>query len=89
MLRVEAMVLSHGGQWGEAEGAFTEAVSLARSTSNPYAEARALHEWGRMCLQTGVPQHAQKMLEEALAIFRRLGARPYIERAEQALAECG
>jgi hypothetical protein len=53
----------------------------------PYLEGRILYEWGRMYAAREAPQQAQERLEEALVIFRRLGARPYIERTEQALAD--
>jgi hypothetical protein len=56
----------------EAAAVLEEGLELARSLPYPYAEARILAELDR--------------LEEALAIFRRLGARKDIERTEQELA---
>ena len=86
LLRVKGVLRSGQGHWVESEQAFEEAVSLARSMSYPYAEAAALFEWGRMHGAKGEPMLAQSRLKEAVAIFQRLGARPYIERTEQALA---
>jgi tetratricopeptide (TPR) repeat protein len=85
MRRVEGMLLAHQGQWEEAAEAFRDAVSRARSGSNPYAEARALYEWGRMLEVAGKPAQARELHAEALTIFQKLGARPYVERTEQAL----
>jgi len=88
-LRVLGMLRRYQGRWDEGQRVFEEAVHLARSMPYPYAEARALYEWGLLRLQKGDPQQGQERLEEALAIFQRLGARPHIERAEQALAKLG
>jgi tetratricopeptide (TPR) repeat protein len=71
-LRVHGMVLTKLQQKDEAAAVLEEGLELARSLPYPYAEARILAELDR--------------LEEALAIFRRLGARKDIERMEQELA---
>jgi tetratricopeptide (TPR) repeat protein len=86
LLRVQGVLRSRQGRRAEAEHAFGDAVSLARSMPYPYAEARALYEWGRMQGAKEEPLLAQSRLEDAGAIFRRLGARPHIERMQQALA---
>lgn len=85
VLTARAMVRGRQNRWHEAEAALSEAVSLARSMSYPYAEAQALYEWGLMHMQCGRPDQARERLREALAIFSRLGARPYVERIERAL----
>jgi uncharacterized protein HemY len=56
LLRVRGMVLARRRSWDEAEPAFEEAVSLARSLRYPYAEARALYEWGLMYVSGNVRQ---------------------------------
>lgn len=56
----------------EAERALDEGLKLAVSQPYPYAEGRILEQMGRM--------------EEALAIFQRLGAKKDIERIEAASA---
>jgi tetratricopeptide (TPR) repeat protein len=86
-LRVQGMILAGKERCEEAERSFAEAESLARSMPYLYAEARALHEHGKMHLQKEDGESAQKRLEEALEIFRRLGARKDVEQTEQALAE--
>jgi tetratricopeptide (TPR) repeat protein len=66
-----------------------EALALARSMSYPYAEARALYEQGRLHVSAQEWPQARDRFEDALDIFRRLGARPDIARTEQALASPG
>jgi class 3 adenylate cyclase/tetratricopeptide (TPR) repeat protein len=89
LLRVQGMVLTRLGRWQEAERALAEATHLAHDMAYPYAKARGLHELGLMHAQKGEPRQARDRLNEALAGFQRLGARPYITRTEQALAELG
>jgi tetratricopeptide (TPR) repeat protein len=64
--------------------ALTEALEIARARTDPNNEGRALHQLGLMLIGRGDIEEAQTRLEEALAIFRRLGARKEIERAEEA-----
>jgi tetratricopeptide (TPR) repeat protein len=71
-LRVLGTALGKQGKRDEAAADLKEGLALARSLPYPYAEASILVEMG--------------MLEEALAIFRRLGASKDIERTEQELA---
>jgi tetratricopeptide (TPR) repeat protein len=91
-LRIKGMLLSHQQQWDKAAAAFEEAASLARSMPYPYAEARALEAHGMMAIRKvtqRVPgfegEQGRQRLEQALAIYRRLGAKKDIERTEQAL----
>jgi tetratricopeptide (TPR) repeat protein len=86
LLRLQGVLHTRQDHWEEAERAFAEAVALARTMAYPYAEARALYEWGRMHGTRGESVPAKERFEEASRIFRQLGARPYVERAEQALA---
>lgn len=77
-LRVQGMI-AHAHRCDEAAHSFSEAVSLARSFPYPYAEARALAEWGKMLLSQGDQVAGQERLQEALAIFQRLGANKDVE----------
>jgi tetratricopeptide (TPR) repeat protein len=86
-LRMRAVLLTMRERWDEAARTFEEAVSLPRSLPYPYAEAQALYEWGRMELRRERPEDARNLLTQALEIFQRLGARPYVEWTEQALAD--
>ena len=62
-----------------------EGLAVARSLPYPYGEARLLHVYGEMHARKVEPGPARERLEAALAIFRRLGARKDVERAEQAV----
>jgi DNA-binding IclR family transcriptional regulator len=59
--------------------------------SYPYAEALLLQLDGERLVAQGEPTRAWKRWEEALAIFRRLGARWDVEQVEQDIAAlaCG
>ena len=89
LLRVRGMVLARRHMWDEAERIFEEAVSIARSLRYPYAEARALYEWGLMYAGRPDPKLSREHLEAAAAIFQRLGSRPYSELVKKAIAETG
>lgn len=60
-------------------------MNLAGETPYPYARARALYEWGVASSRPDTLDVASERLEAALSLFRHLGARPYVERAVQAL----
>jgi tetratricopeptide (TPR) repeat protein len=86
VLRVQGMILTQQGNWVEAESRFAEAISMARSMPYPYEEACALYEYGLLDIAREEPAQGRERLQEAAAIFRRLGAQKDVERAEQALA---
>lgn len=86
LLKVRGMVLARRNGRDEAERTFEEAVSVARSVGYSYAEARALYEWGSMCVAGQDPKSGRARLGEAGEIFRRLGARPYSDLTRKALA---
>jgi tetratricopeptide (TPR) repeat protein len=85
-LEVQALVLIRQGRWAEADAALAEGLALACHLPYPYAEARILYQEGMLHSARGSPDEARAALDAALAIFRRLGAHPYIERTERALA---
>jgi tetratricopeptide (TPR) repeat protein len=84
-LRVEGMLRTAQARWDEANGAFEEALSLARAMPYPFMEARILYEQGRMYGRVGEPRSARQQLEQGLAIFQRLGARHSVESTYHAL----
>lgn len=53
----------------------------------PHGEARVLVQMGVLQMQRGEPEQARERLEEALAIFRRLGAKKDIEQTEAVLGQ--
>jgi tetratricopeptide (TPR) repeat protein len=73
--------------WEEAERYFEEGLSQARAMGMPYWEGRILYRAGVMSAERAEPEQAREQLVKALVIFQRLGALPYLERTEQALAE--
>lgn len=85
-LRVEGMIRRRQGRLEEAERAFWEALELARDLPYPYAQARVLSDLGLLAAVRGDPHATRAYLEQALAIFRRLGAKKDTERTEQTLA---
>lgn len=85
--RVLGAVAASRGEWESARAIFEQTLTIAREITYPYAEARTLHEYGLMHLKQGDRVAARARLEEALHLFQRLGARPYIKRVERALVE--
>jgi class 3 adenylate cyclase/tetratricopeptide (TPR) repeat protein len=79
-------VQAAGERWAEADASFGEAVALAHEMPYPYAEAQALYHWGLACSRRREDVDARARLEGALRIFQRLGAVPYAERTQRALA---
>jgi tetratricopeptide (TPR) repeat protein len=85
-LRVRGSLLARRRLWLEAERAFAEGLSPVRAMACPYAEARLLGAEGQMGLERGELELGRVQLQKALALFRRLGARPDAERIEHLLA---
>jgi tetratricopeptide (TPR) repeat protein len=88
LLRAHGVVLTQQERAEEASRVFEEAVTVARSISYPYAEGRALYALGCLHSSQREWQAARGRLQEALDIFRRLGALTDEEGAAQALAAC-
>jgi hypothetical protein len=86
-LRVQALVAIRQEAWDEAAQALVEGLQLARAMPFPYAEGRLLHVYGQVHAAQGAADLACARYQEALAIFRLLGARKDLERAEHQLAE--
>lgn len=85
-LRVWALVAARQGRHDEARSTLEEALGQARSMAFPLSEART-HCFSGLChALAGDEEMARASFEEALAILRRLGERPYAERIEMALA---
>jgi hypothetical protein len=58
----------------EARGYFVQALSIARDIGTPAGEAQAREGIGRSHIQEGTPGQGAKTLQQALAIYRRVGA---------------
>jgi tetratricopeptide (TPR) repeat protein len=76
------------GRLSDATASLEEALALARDMPNLYAEARALYQLGRATKTEGGMHAACDHLDEALALFRRLGASRDVERSEEAIRAC-
>jgi uncharacterized protein HemY len=81
------MLALRQGRWEKAECALEEGLALARSMPCPHVEARLLHVYGELLIQTGETEGARERLAAALGIFQRLGARKDAERTEQAFVD--
>jgi len=73
----------------DAEAVTSEALSLSRTMPYPYAEARALAEYAAVGRAMGDRDRQRAYLEKASGIFRRLRARPDLERTQHVLAQFG
>jgi tetratricopeptide (TPR) repeat protein len=82
-LRVQALVEWRQGHRSAAITALEEGLALARRLPYPYAEARLLYLAAELHAQSDEPDRARPWLDEALTIFRRLGAHPDTERRER------
>jgi tetratricopeptide (TPR) repeat protein len=86
-LRAMATVAVRTGRHDEARDLLDRGLELARSLPYPYAEGRLLWEEGLMLAKQAEPVPARERFQQALAIFRRLGAARDVERVERELAE--
>lgn len=87
LLRVLAMLARRQERWADAERSLEDGLTLAREIGMPYTEALLLQEYSHLHVARGQPKAARACLQDALAVFRRLGANPHVEQAAQALAQ--
>ena len=85
VLWAQARIEVRRGQRAAAERPVAEALDLARSKHFAAGEARALQAYAALYLQRGDPRAAQEWLEEARALFQRLGAPVEVARLERAI----
>lgn len=88
-LGVRARLAMAQGRWDVALADMEEKLALARAMGNPSSEAVALYELGSVLAGKGERVTACERLNDALAIFARLGERLYAEQAEHALERLG
>ncbi len=79
-----SLFLAQGNQIG-AEGAYVKSLDLWEKAGWPYYKAKALVAYSHAIAQSN-PQEFRKMLLEAVEIFRKLGARHDLEKAEAKLS---
>jgi tetratricopeptide (TPR) repeat protein len=83
--RTRGRILAATGPWEDAVSALEEAVAEFRRMEMLLELALSLYELGLLKAGNGALR-GRDHLDEALKIFRGLNARPFIERAERALA---
>jgi hypothetical protein len=69
--------------WGTATGSFDKAIQINRQYQLPWDEAKTLYERGLMYLARGDKGDRDKThedLDEALAIFQKVGAKKDAEK---------
>src|SRR5579884_1496991 len=84
--RIEGIALTRLGRREDAGGVLKEGLERARAMPLPYTEARILAQLGLLDRDAGAADEARERLEDALAIFRRLGAAKDAEQTLGALA---
>jgi hypothetical protein len=85
-LRVHAKLLLAGGDVAGAEVVLNDLLDLTRSMPNPFAEAQALTEYGQLEAKRDSPHAARERFDEAITLYQRLGAQPFVEQTQRALA---
>ena len=82
--QAEALVLFARGDRKAAEEKYLESLNLWEKAGWPYYRAKALAEYAEAIAKT-FPDESRKRLEESIGIFRKLGAKRDLEKAEAAL----
>jgi DNA-binding CsgD family transcriptional regulator len=79
----EALLAAARQDWVQGEASFQRTVQVNRQYHLPYYEARSLLEWGQMYLTrhgAGDRERGMQLLDQALAIFRRIQSEKMAER---------
>jgi tetratricopeptide (TPR) repeat protein len=83
MYLAKGMLTTARKDWDAAADSFDKAAEINRQYQLPWDEARTLYERGLMCLAGGGKgdrDEAHEDLDEALAIFQKVGARKDVEK---------
>jgi hypothetical protein len=84
-----AIIADARGEHEAAAAGFADAAARWHDFGVPYEEAQALLGEGRCLMALGRAPEAAPVLQEARAIFARLGARPALAETEGLLGEMG
>ena len=84
--RCRALLLAAGGELDAAGESAERAVAAHERCPMPFERARTLLVQGQIHRRRKQKRAARLVLEEALAVFERLGAEPWAERARGELA---
>ena len=83
MYLAKGMLATARKDWGTAAESFDKAIQINRQYQLPWDEAKTLYERGLMYLSRGRKvdrDKAHKDLDEALAIFQKVGAKKDVEK---------
>jgi tetratricopeptide (TPR) repeat protein len=83
MYLAKGMLATARQDWGKAAESFDKAIQINRQFQLPWDEARTLYERGLMYLARngkGDREKAHEDLDEALAIFQKVGAKKDVEK---------
>jgi tetratricopeptide (TPR) repeat protein len=86
-LETEGMLRTRQSRWDEALEAFETALAHADAHSFPFLRGDTLREMGVTYALKGEPARAAERLDDALSIFRGIGAKFYVEHAERLRSE--
>lgn len=86
LLQTASLALRQGRR-SDAGLDLDEGIAIARELGLPYDEALLLEQHSQVHAAAGEPEQARLRLDEALAIFQRLGALPDVERVEHGLRD--
>ncbi|MGZ8694653.1 MAG: hypothetical protein ACXWYS_04365 [Gaiellaceae bacterium] len=85
--RLGARIASGRGEHEKAEQEHKRAVGAFRELAMPFWLAVTLLEYGESLATVARAAEAEPLLAEAREIFERLGARPWLERADRVRPE--
>jgi tetratricopeptide (TPR) repeat protein len=86
-LAARARLRAAQGKWEEGRADFEGALGYSRERSLALGVAETAHAYGEMLAQRGEIGGARERFAEALSVFRRMRAQPYIERTERVLVD--
>ena len=83
------MVERERGAWAESIQHLEEGVRTAEAIGSPLPEGRSRYELGLLWKRKEEKDKAKEQLLAAIAIFERIGAAKWLERAKDALRDVG
>jgi tetratricopeptide (TPR) repeat protein/transcriptional regulator with XRE-family HTH domain len=85
-LIVRARLRAAQGRWEEARSDIEEAIDISSRFRVALMLADTMHAYGQILVQHGEPDMARERFKTAVGMYRHIGAQPYVERTERALA---
>jgi len=88
LARLRALITAARNSEDDAGADFILAARTVRAFGAPFWLARTLLDHGEYLVRKGDAEQARPLLDEAVEIFTRLGAQPYMDRALVASDRC-